>query len=459
MKLNHLYFLIFTILTLHSCIAQRQEIDNQLYGTWNSIGYGQQLKISKQYVTLYDTYESGCNLNTKLPTAYLEELCKLTKLTQDSLQLEVGFTTYNFIRSQEAKPCTKNKNNPLSNFDALWETFNENYAFFNLREVNWNKLKAKYRGQLSKKATDFQLYTVLNAMILELNDGHASIEIPDSLEDKIEDDDEDTDSLREKVIHSITQNYIPNHKTYNKGLINWGLVNDNVSYIQCNDFEDLANYNISNDLTTEQFADQYWKKADESVNYTKDVLISFKEQMEIIYDDIKNTKSCIIDVRFNGGGFDQVGLEILSYFTNNKIMAFSKKARSGNGFTESQNIYIEPNGKNYKGSLYILTSPQTASASEIFVLASQNIENVITIGSNTEGILSDVLSKRLPNGWEYGLSNEVYHSVNGISYEKTGIPPHYDLGYVRDTKEFYNNLLLELKTKDRAIEKAIELSE
>ncbi|MBV7270677.1 S41 family peptidase [Winogradskyella luteola] len=459
MKLKNWSFLLIILLVFYSSYGQKQEIDNQLYGTWNSIGYGQQLKISKKHATLYDTYESVCNLNTKLPVAYLEEFYNLTKLTKDSLQLEVGFTKYNFIRSQEAKPCTKNKNNPLSNFDALWQTFNENYAFFDLRTIDWKYIKRKYRKQLSKKSTDFELYKVLNEMISELNDGHASIEIPESLESQIDENNKDSDDLRKKVIYAINQKYITEHKTYNKGLINWGLVNDNVSYIQFNDFEDLANYNISNDLTTEQFADEYWEKADESVNYTKDVLVSFKEQMEIIYDDIKNTKSCIIDVRFNGGGFDQVGLEILSYFTNNKIMAFSKKARSGNGFTESQNIYIGPNGKNYKGSLYILTSPQTASASEIFVLASQSIENVITIGSNTEGILSDVLSKRLPNGWEYGLSNEVYLSVNGISYEKIGIPTNYDLDYVRDTKEFYNSLLLELKTKDRAIEKVIELSE
>jgi C-terminal processing protease CtpA/Prc len=294
-------------------------------------------------------------------------------------------------------------------------------------------------------------------MISELKDGHVSIDIPDSLEDKIEENDEDTDELKEKVIYSITRKYIPNYKTYNKGMINWGFVNDSTSYVQFNDFEDLANYNIPDKLTTEEFAEQYWEKADESLNYIKDVLTSFKEQMPIIYEDIKNTKSCIIDVRFNGGGFDQIGLEILSYFTSKKRIAFSKKARLENGFTNTQNIYIEPNELNYKGKLYLLTSPQTASASETFVLASQNIENVTRIGSNTEGILSDVLSKRLPNGWEYGLSNEIYENIDGKNYEMTGIPPNYELNYSRNAMEFYTDLLTELKTNDRAIEKVIEL--
>ena len=220
----------------------------------------------------------------------------------------------------------------------------------------------------------------------------------------------------------------------------------------------MANYNISNDLSSEEFANQYWEKADNSINYTKDVLESFKKQMKIIYEDVKNSKSCIIDVRFNGGGFDEVGLEILSYFTSKPIISFSKKARYGNSFTKSQNINLEPNKNQFQGDLYILTSPQTASASETFVLASQNIENATRIGSNTEGILSDVLSKRLPNRWEYGLSNEIYENANGINYEQSGIPADYHLNYSRKTKEFYNNLLLELKINDRAIEKVIELS-
>ena len=220
----------------------------------------------------------------------------------------------------------------------------------------------------------------------------------------------------------------------------------------------MANYNISNELTPEEFDEQYWENADRSLNYAKDVLTSFKKQMAIIYDDIKNTEYCIIDVRFNGGGFDQIGLEILSYFTNKKRIAFLKKARFANEFTSTQSIYIEPSGQSYKGKLYLLTSPLTASASETFILASQNIENAIRIGSNTEGILSDVLSKRLPNGWEYRLSNEIYENVNGRNYEMSGIPPDYKFNYSRNAREFYLNFLTELKTNDKAIEKVIELN-
>ena len=106
-----------------------------------------------------------------------------------------------------------------------------------------------------------------------------------------------------------------------------------------------------------------------------------------------------------------------------------------------------------------MTSKQTASASETFIIASLNLPNVKRIGSNTEGVLSDALSKKLPNGWEYTLSNEIYESADGVNYERSGIPPDFELNYSQNAEEFYNNLLMELKKKDRAIEKVIELNE
>ncbi|MTI32520.1 S41 family peptidase, partial [Xanthovirga aplysinae] len=372
----------------------------------------------------------------------------------------IGFTNYDFIRStSESDLCKKNlvDNNPVSNFDVLWHTFNENYPSFDLRGIDWDSMRQKYRSKLNAKSTDLELYAVLNKMISELNDGHVFLEIPESLEDEIGIEQENTDGLRENVISEINSKYLDSVKTYNQGNINWGIIDGNIGYIQINDFEDLANYNINKHLSKEDFWDEYWNEAEQSENYSKDVLGSFKNRMATIFDDIKATKSCIIDVRFNGGGFDQVGLEVLSYFSDEKRIAFIKKARFKGGFTKKQIIYLEPNENQYSGDLFILTSYQTASASETFTLASMNLSNAKRIGSNTEGILSDILSKRLPNGWEYGLSNEIYESAKGINYERIGIPTDYKLNYSKCAPLFYKNLLMELRTEDKAIEKVIEL--
>jgi len=90
-------------------------------------------------------------LNAVLPISILENYYEVTKLTSDSLEVKLGFTKYGFIRStSKLGVCRENSDddNPVSNFDALWHTFNENYASFNLRGIDWEEMKLKYRHKL-----------------------------------------------------------------------------------------------------------------------------------------------------------------------------------------------------------------------------------------------------------------------------------------------------------------------
>lgn len=462
MKIKLAFYLSIILLVIYA-FQEKQSVEPQLDGVWNSIGYGHQLIIADSTVTLYDISENGCVFSAKLPKALLYSYYEVTKLTSDTLEVKLGFTKYNFIRSTSNTNLCNDMlidDNAVSNFDALWHTFNENYAFFKLRGIDWQAMKEKYRPKLNAQSTDVELYAVLKEMTSELKDGHVSIEKPESIEDEIDNNGTDDRALRKMIISEINSKYVDSLKSYNKGSVNWGIINNNIGYIQINDFEDLANYQVDENLSPEEFWNEYWENAGESYNYPNDVLRSFEKQLAIIFNDIKNTEVCIIDIRFNGGGFDQVGLEVLRYFTNKSTIAFSKKARIQNGFTEKQTVYIAPSKNHYTGNLFLLTSHQTASASETFVLASLNLPNAKKIGSNTEGVFSDVLSKKLPNGWEYSLSNEVYESTEGMNYERIGIPADYKIDYSDKSTEFYNNLLEDLKTGgDKAIEKVVELNE
>ena len=49
--------------------------------------------------------------------------------------------------------------------------------------------------------------------------------------------------------------------------------------------------------------------------------------------------------------------------------------------------------------------------------------HVIRIGSNTQGVFSDVMLRHLPNGWTFGLPNEVFLTEDGKHFEATGVPP------------------------------------
>ncbi|WP_439484372.1 S41 family peptidase [Cyclobacterium plantarum] len=442
---------------LYSCHNSEPELS----GVWSSVGYGKQMIIKDSTVILYDTYSGGCALFAEIPPKVFSNISEILNLTHDSLKIKVGLTVYEFTRANpEISPCNKQliKNDPHSNFDALWNSFNENYSSFDLRGIDWDKMKEHYRPMLSDQSSDYELYSVLSQMISELKDGHVFLDAPDSIKNEpgIVYDNRIGD-LRKRVISQINSKYIEKVHSYNKGNLIWGTIDGSIGYIQINNFEDLANYNISDSLSEDEFWEAYWEAAENRQSYTQDVLESFNNQMSLIIENLKSTEFCIIDVRFNSGGFDEAGLSVLSYFTNQRILAYTKKARNGLDFTQKQEIYIDPNPINYANPIYILTSNQTASASETFVLGSLNLPKVQRIGSNTAGVFSDVLDKRLPNGWNFGLSNEVYESPNNKNYEKTGINPDFKIDYEKDGFSFYKQLSSEIDTGDTAIEKALKL--
>ena len=58
------------------------------------------------------------------------------------------------------------------------------------------------------------------------------------------------------------------------------------------------------------------------------------------------------------------------------------------------------------------------------------------IGEDTNGIFSYQLEKKLPNGWHYRLSYQVYLSADMVCYEGRGIPVDISL---LNTKEDIEN--------------------
>ena len=146
--------------------------------------------------------------------------------------------------------------------------------------------------------------------------------------------------------------------------------------------------------------------------------------MTAIVKDLADTKTIVMDVRFNGGGDDANALFIAGYFAEQKTLAFSKRAWDGSTFLEKHDIFIEPGrGTHLTQDVYLLTSNYTTSAGETFILAMNALPQVTSMGETTQGAFSDILLVFLPNGWLVTLSNEEYASHNGTVYEGIGIPP------------------------------------
>ena len=136
----------------------------------------------------------------------------------------------------------------------------------------------------------------------------------------------------------------------------------------------------------------------------------------------------IIDVRINGGGSDAWGLAIASRLTATPYVAYAKQARLDpkhrGSWTAPQPSEVRPSSRaSFHGPVVELIGIHSVSAAETFTQALlKRTPKVTRIGENTQGVFSDVLGRRLPNGWTFGLPNERF-VTDGKTYDGSGIAP------------------------------------
>jgi carboxyl-terminal processing protease len=148
--------------------------------------------------------------------------------------------------------------------------------------------------------------------------------------------------------------------------------------------------------------------------------------LDKIAHDFRDLKGIIIDIRENPGGEDGIAIAIINRFCDRKRVAFHRKTKIGPGkddFTPLKTWYLEPQGDvQYTRPIVLLTCDSVFSGGEAFALAIKELPHVTIIGDHTNGIFSYQLEKKLPNGWEYCLSYQVYLSADMVCYEGKGVP-------------------------------------
>lgn len=319
------------------------------------------------------------------------------------------------------------RHDPLANFDYLWGAFDRNYAFFRERGVDWGEARKRYRSQLTPASTPAELHAVCRAMLDSLNDDHVSLEVPAAIRTP---GPPPVDFAA--VQQAIVARYVCDARSLHGGKIRWGSIDDRVGYLQINTMEEFA-------LTSEG-----------------DVRI-VRSAMDTVVRAFARKELVILDIRFNGGGYDDVSLEILGRFARRRERVLSRKVRRGDGFSPPEHVFVTPAASRLRGRVALLTSPETASAAETLALASMPMDHFTRIGSATNGILSDKEEGKMPNGWTYSLSNMVVEAHDGQVYEVRGITPHHRIDYARDARTLERQILEALPGGDPAIEQALSL--
>jgi len=351
------------------------------------------------------------------------------------------FIKFGFAQNPVSYPKDTAISKPELNFEVLWHTFEDNYAFFKLRNIDWHTTYHTYRLLVTPATTDDTLFAIFSKMLAPFQDDHINVIVPGikqfkSIKPSQFVEEFPSDSLRNKFWQMVDYSLRQKHFA---PLQYAGSKFNGVP---------LFAYSISNDIGYLRFNRCFVDGEAESVPDAR----AASKILDTIFTSFKNIHSLIVDVRDNIGGNDEFSYEVASRFTNRKITGMYKQTRTtGAGyedFGKPETWYIEPKGSTqFTKPVILLTNDRTVSAGDVFAMIMKELPNVKSIGSNTRGIYSDMYGFKLPNGWLISLSNQRYYNNKMVCYEGLGTPVEINVLNTQNDLQKMNDPVLEAALK------------
>lgn len=307
---------------------------------------------------------------------------------------------------------------PVKNFELFWNTINDLYAFFPERQINWQQAYQQYAPQVNGHLSDEALFGIFSEMLADFNDSHTTLEAEINGEtfdfsaapaNAISEYAAEIETAKEDVVSEMLESSLELMQLYaGKELTQageeqplwWAKSDDNVGYIM---LSALGGFNGDNDDVAEDFSQA-------------------EAAFEAMMADLAGTDAIIIDNRFNGGGYDDIGSELVRYFLNKPQAVLQKQAKNRLATTDLARLNLTPAASTYNKPVFLINSALSVSAAETFSIMMKSLPQVTLLGEASNGALSDMLQVTLPNGWLLTLSNERYLDMQGNSYEVTGVP-------------------------------------
>ena len=302
---------------------------------------------------------------------------------------------------------------PEEIFDEIWGEFNNRYAFFELRGVDWDKQRETYKARLNSKTTDDELFAILSEMLAPLGDAHVNLIMKGE--------------KRRAFCAEKTARFEREFPTDELLKQFWSLVDGTLEARGFGESVKVAkvfHYRRNSAYGYLRITDMEGRK-----NKALD------KGLDRILDAVQDTQGLIIDIRANPGGTDDFVYRIMRRFADKKRVGHYKKTKKGPGedeFGKLRTRHFEPGGDvRYTGKIVLLQNDASYSAADMFAMLMGDLPNVVSIGEHTNGVFSDMLVRKLPNGWKYTLSHQRYYSAAKVCYEGKGIPADHKVLNVR----------------------------
>ena len=402
-------------------------------GVWQEPGTGRLLEVTDSTSNLYHHTQQTCVhinqfSNHQQMSQFLTELKfeenGFSTIPLGSVEIErMQFVSKNELPSY-CSTAIENEFDPLLIYQHFWYTFSELYPYFEKRAFDWQSKLDAAVGQIHQQTTHQQLFDLMKASLNNLGDGHSFVFLQHDDDSVFYSSDQpkgwyaiaesfaelhqvETDTAFVQIVNAFNHNLLlelqNGELNSSSPLIQWGILSDNIGYLQLNGMEGFSLQETS----------------------AEDVL-AVQETLNKVIPQLQETDSLIIDLRFNLGGRDSVSLEMAKFFTSKKQLVFKRHKYNNGTPVDERAFYVEPNDSvSYTKPIALITGPDTASAAETFTLAMKSFDHVVHVGENTNGIFSNVLTIPVGDNFTIGLSHEAFFSPDGSNFEVSGIPPQY----------------------------------
>lgn len=302
---------------------------------------------------------------------------------------------------------------PRKNFEYLWNECDRKYAFFELKNIDWDRVYDEYSAKIYDGMSDDSLFNVLGGMLRELRDDHTNL------------------------ISTFNISFF--------GVRRLGQDNYDARIIS-------DHYLPENHYISGPFRHDFILGTDQEVGYIR--FASFtgiinELNLGFVLERYKDTKGLIIDLRENGGGSVRDVFGLLSRFVEEETLVYYSRLKNGpehDDFTEAEPAYVEPtDGRRYTKKVMVLVDRGTYSAGSFTAISTKAIPNLTLVGDTTGGGLGLPNGGQLPNGWTYRFSITQTLDLNLNNRYEDGVPP--DIYALMDWND---------RTKDEVIERALE---
>ncbi|BDD06448.1 S41 family peptidase [Aureibacter tunicatorum] len=305
---------------------------------------------------------------------------------------------------------------PIQNFDKLWNTFDQRYANFNLKQIDWDNIYTVYRPRINENTSNEELFEVSCSMLQELKDGHVTLEPMFAENENIECG--APYGFHFMSVLDSEMNILAFESIMNQEFQQYGFSEANrVDITEETNFQ----YRVS-----DRFG---YLRLDEMTEALK--LGKINKAFDNALEAFNTKEGVIVDLRFNGGGWDYISYLLAGRFVREESIGHYEKTKikGKEAYTDLKYREIKPKGSFQftKKPIVILTSDFTASAAEVFVLMMKDLSYVTLIGDTTEGIFSDMYFFKLPNKWKASLSNQQFFSKSMENFEGIGISPEIEV--------------------------------